>query len=204
MKTKIFISGLILFIAFLSFFYEDDNENRININNVNKFNSTDPFIQPANFLKGFFNLGEYDLVTQIENGNRSKLFPLSLNLQQKLNHYIKINNICYPHGVTERDSLFTAFANYSSEIRSYYSRIAELDSGYTQYPSRPKIEYLCSGQSSIYKCIDITANSVYDWFYSYDANKRETGVEITDSRAGDKVIYCEYIPSNSGEVKYAV
>jgi hypothetical protein len=67
---------------------------------------------------------------------------------------------------------------------------------------RPKIEWLCYGQSSIYYCEDTTQHMAYAdlWFYTYNDHPVGSTVPDNNSFGDEYVVYCEAGVDNTGFV----
>ena len=96
--------------------------------------------------------------------------------------------------------------NLLAEVSTYYGGInTRVDNIYSHdnrrlIMMRPKLEYLCYGQRSDYRCVDTThLDDTRLWFYSFQS-PNHVGTDVTDSYAGPGnqhyVRYCQSVPNS--------
>ncbi|MGV8018507.1 MAG: T9SS type A sorting domain-containing protein [Ignavibacteria bacterium] len=178
MKVKI-VLAIILWIGIVIFFTDATDGN----NSVSGYISQNTQNGNKLFLLGSVGNGPYNDYNGYAEAN--------LNLWHQYSSYYKNppgSNYLYPSGWNSLDLI-------SNDIRVYQQSIIDkmdLNASYNLYSylMRPKIDYLCYGQHSVYECergCDESVNMSEDeWFYSY--NTHETGNPITDGTR--EVVFC--------------
>jgi len=93
-----------------------------------------------------------------------------------------------PIGRTNNDKLLTPINNYKTEVTGYLKDIYDNHNGRRSITMRPKIAWLCYGQSSIYEAEPIDPGNDL-WFYSFNEN---TGTTVRDNEygGGHDVLQC--------------
>ncbi|MBZ0202068.1 MAG: T9SS type A sorting domain-containing protein [Ignavibacteria bacterium] len=140
-----------------------------------------------------FILGAMDEETGAHNQGYSTTDSLELNISHAYTsaQWLNINGInrYVPKGRTPSDLMLSNVDSYKLEVTTYLKDIYT-HNGRRSITQRPKIQWLCYGQSSVYQAEPIPAGNDL-WFYSYNHN--DVGRQVTDGHR--TVIYCR--PANS-------
>ncbi len=123
---------------------------------------------------------------------------LGFNVWHKYCDVETIDGKKYPagwiHNGAPGDTLFTTDGSYTSQVQGVLNNINNHNMKALMH--RPKLEYLCYGQRSDYRCVDV--NHLEDsqlWFYSFQSPSH-TGSDVPDS--GHWVRKCSTMPVGSG------
>ncbi|MBZ0202070.1 MAG: hypothetical protein K8I03_03540 [Ignavibacteria bacterium] len=140
-----------------------------------------------------FILGAMDEETGAHNQGYSTTDSLELNISHAYTsaQWLNINGInrYVPKGRTPSDLMLSNVDSYKLEVTNYLKNIYT-HNGRRSITQRPKIQWLCYGQSSVYQAEPIPAGNDL-WFYSYNHN--DVGDTVRDGHR--TVIYCR--PANS-------
>ncbi|MDD5363688.1 MAG: hypothetical protein PHN88_16310, partial [Ignavibacteria bacterium] len=185
MKTKLIISLLIWFVISAFLFNSSDRTN-INGNNQNPT----VFSGDKLFIIGSVANGSYNDYSGFLEANLNTWHRYSTYEKDQTNHYL------YPIGWNSLDIISNPINVYKQSILDKM----DINASYNLYTylMRPKIEYLCYGQHSVYQCEPLAEdpdNNATDWFYSY--YDHETGAPVQDG--GRTVMYCSVNNDNHNE-----
>ena len=93
-------------------------------------------------------------------------------------------------GVTGNDRLYTDVSEYSAEMIQKISQINSHGNSRLLW-TRPKIDWLCYGQSSSYQCEEI-GSSDDEWFYAFNEHNAGSNYQdITQYGSNQWVRHCE-------------
>ena len=97
-------------------------------------------------------------------------------------HGVNIN------GHTTTDDLSSSVSSYAGDVNRIIDDIYSHNNGRRLLIMRPKIEWLCNGQSSVYKASYVSPSDPL-WFYSFQVNLGESTPD-NDYGNGDMVLHC--------------
>jgi hypothetical protein len=191
MKKKIFAVSILLLLSFSVYnFYKPGTESGSVI-------SPPPAPYPNHNIWDKFILGAMDE----ENGDYQHGYVQTDELQFNISHaysgeeWNTTDHRYYPCNRTPNDHLFTSVIDYRKEVTDYLKDIYYNHNHRRSITQRPKIVWLCYGQSSVYEAEPIPLNNDL-WFYSYNHN--DVGIQETDNTGGvtRKVMHCRTFPTN--------
>jgi hypothetical protein len=183
-KTKLLISALLLSVLFISFIF-----------NLSKETKTEQPPLPVNMLDSFmFGAMEdsHDQDFQYISGE------LGFNVWHKYIADATYNSITgrhYPKGWVfpsgqynaPGDTLNAQYSDYASDVIAILNNTYN-HNGMRTFMQRPKIEYLCYGQSSVYQAEQVNHNNDY-WFYSFNESIGESEPD-SQWNGGNYVLHC--------------
>lgn len=178
--------NLILFIAILCsiFIYSF-----INIQNKNELQSPQNISTTVGWGNNF-TMGVMNDEPNNYGNNYQDVKQMELNLSHGyLGSDTDGNGRHYPKGRIANDGVLNDVNDYKSGVTTIMNNVASsTNGGRKMMMQRPKIEWLCYGQSSTYQCEEtLHGQDTAVWFYSF--NDHPVGTDVLDS--GRYVRYCQ-------------